>query len=276
MQVVASKKYLYTLLKKPRNMARSPLAIGYYTMVRKDVARILRIWSQTLLPPGVTMALYFAVFGTFIGSQLAPIHGFSYIQFIVPGLIMMAIITSAFMNVVYTFYLAKWTRVVEEQLVSPMPAWVVVAGYISGGLIRAFLTAIIVIVVSLFFTSLSLYSLAVVFGAAFLTAFLFSLLGLLNGIFAKSFDAVSVVPTFVLTPLTYLGGVFYSIEQLPPFFRDLSLFNPILYMVNAFRYGFLGVSDISLVTCFGVLGGLVVIVSAITIWIFRTGIGFKN
>lgn len=257
-------------------MTRSPLLIGYYTMVRKDVARILRIWSQTLLPPGITMALYFAVFGTFIGSQIAPIHGFSYIQFIVPGLIMMAIITSAFMNVVHTFYFAKWTRVIEEQLVSPMPAWVVVAGYVSGGLIRAFLTAIIVVAVSLFFTSLSIFSLVVVFGAAFLTALLFSLLGLVNGIFAKSFDTVAIVPTFVLTPLTYLGGVFYSIEQLPPFFRDISLANPILYMVNAFRYGFLGVSDISLATCFGVMGGLIVVVFVITVWLFRTGIGFKQ
>lgn len=257
-------------------MMRSPLLIGYYTMVRKDVARILRIWSQTLLPPGITMALYFAVFGTFIGSQIAPIHGFSYIQFIVPGLIMMAIITSAFMNVVHTFYFAKWTRVIEEQLVSPMPAWVVVAGYVSGGLIRAFLTAIIVVAVSLFFTSLSIFSLTVVFGAAFLTALLFSLLGLVNGIFAKSFDTVAIVPTFVLTPLTYLGGVFYSIEQLPPFFRDISLANPILYMVNAFRYGFLGVSDISLATCFGVMGGLIAVVFVITVWLFRTGIGFKQ
>lgn len=222
------------------------------------------------------MALYFAVFGTFIGSQLAPIHGFSYIQFIVPGLIMMAIITSAYMNVVHTFYFAKWTRVVEEQLVSPMPAWLVVAGYISGGLIRAFFTAIVVIAVASFFTSLTFFSGLVIFAAAFLTAFLFALFGLINGIFAKSFDAVSIVPTFVLTPLTYLGGVFYSIEQLPPFFRDLSLANPILYMVNAFRYGFLGVSDISLATCFAVIGGLVVIVFGVTVWLFRTGAGFKQ
>lgn len=254
----------------------SPLLIGYYTMLRKDVVRILRIWSQTLLPPAVTMALYFAIFGAFIGSQVAPVQGFPYIQFIVPGLIMMAVITSAYMNVVHTFYFAKWTKVIEEQLVSPMPAWVVVAGFISGGLVRAFLTAIIVILVSLFFTQLPLFSLAILFGAAFLTALLFALAGLVNGIFAKSFDAISIVPTFVLTPLTYLGGVFYSIDQLPEFFRTLSLANPILYMVNAFRYGFLGVSDISIATCFAVMGGLVLLAFAMTVWLFRTGAGFKQ
>lgn len=250
--------------------------IGYFTMVRKDFVRIMRIWSQTLLPPAITMALYFAIFGTFIGSQIGQIHGFSYIQFIVPGLIMMAVITSSYMNVVQTFYFAKWTKTLEEQLVSPMPAWVVVAGFVSGGLMRAFFTAIIVISVALFFTHLSIYSVGIIFAAAFLTALLFAIAGLINGMFAKSFDAVSIVPTFVLTPLTYLGGVFYSIDQLPEFFRTLSLFNPILYMVNAFRYGFLGTSDVSLVTCFAVLGGLIVIALGVTVWLFKKGIGFKN
>ncbi len=257
-------------------MTRSPILIGYYTMVRKDFMRILRIWSQTLLPPAVTTGLYFAIFGAFIGSQVAAVSGFPYIQFIVPGIIMMSIITSAYMNVVHTFYFAKWTHTLDEQLVSPMPSWAVIAGFVSGGLIRAFLTGIVVVAVSLFFTHLSLFSIGILFAAAFLTALLFAILGLVNGIFAKSFDAISIVPTFVLTPLTYLGGVFYSIEQLPEFFRNISLANPILYMVNAFRYGFLGVSDIALSTCFAVMGGCVVVAFALTFWIFKTGAGFKQ
>lgn len=257
-------------------MTRSPLLIGYFTMVRKDFVRILRIWSQTLLPPAVTTGLYFAIFGTFIGSQVAAVSGFPYIQFIVPGIIMMSIITSAYMNVVSTFYFAKWTHTLDEQLVSPMPSWAVITGFVSGGLIRAFLTGVIVVLVSLFFTHLSIFSFGILFAAVFLTALFFSILGLVNGIFAKSFDAISIVPTFVLTPLTYLGGVFYSIEQLPEFFRNLSLLNPILYMVNAFRYGFLGVSDIALSTCFAVMGGLVVVAFAATFWIFKTGAGFKQ
>lgn len=257
-------------------MNRAPILIGYYTMVRKDFMRIIRIWSQTLLPPAITMALYFAIFGTFIGSQVADIHGFPYIQFIVPGLIMMSVITSAYMNTVSTFYFAKWTRTIDELLVSPMPSWVVIAGFVSGGVMRAALVGVIVVGVSLFFTHLTLFSVGIIFAAALLTALLFSFLGLVNGIFAKSFDAISIVPTFVLTPLTYLGGVFYSVDQLPEFFRMLSLFNPILYMVNAFRYGFLGVSDVPLSLAFGVMGGLTVLSFIATIWLFHRGAGLKQ
>ncbi|MES2668107.1 MAG: ABC transporter permease [Patescibacteria group bacterium] len=257
-------------------MTRSPILTGYYTMVRKDTMRIIRIWSQTLLPPAVTMGLYFAIFGAFIGSQVDAIQGFPYIQFIVPGLIMMSVITSAYMNTVSTFYFAKWQRTIDELLVSPMPSWTVIAGFITGGLIRAALTGVVVVAVSLFFTKLSFFSITVVLAAAFLTALLFSLLGLINAIFAKSFDAISIVPTFVLTPLTYLGGVFYSVDQLPEFFRTLSLFNPILYMVNAFRYGFLGVSDVPLSLAFGVMGGLTVLAFIVTLVLFRNGAGLKN
>ncbi|HEY1041816.1 MAG TPA: ABC transporter permease [Candidatus Paceibacterota bacterium] len=257
-------------------MTRSPALIGYYTLVRRDVFRLFRIWTQTLLPPAITMALYFAIFGTFIGSQVGAISGYSYIQYIVPGLIMMSVITTTYLHVDMTFYFAKWQRTIEEQLVSPMPGWVIIASFVSGGIIRAFLTGAIVIAVSLFFTHLSIFSLGVLFGAAFLTALLFSLLGLINGVFAKSFDDISIVPTFVLTPLTYLGGVFYSVEQLPELFRNLSLANPILYMVNAFRYGFLGVSDISLAVCFGVMGGLVLVAFGVTVWLFKTGAALKQ
>lgn len=250
--------------------------IGYYTMVRKDVIRIFRIWSQTLLPPVITMSLYFLIFGTFIGSQLAPIDGVGYIDFIVPGLVMMTIITSSYINTVSTFYFSKFIKNIEELLVSPMPSWVIVAGFVSGGVIRAFLTGFLVILTSLFFTHISLHSVLIIFAAALLTSLLFSFAGLVNGFFAKSFDAINIVPTFVLTPLTYLGGIFYSIDLLSEPFRTLSLFNPILYMVNAFRYGFLGISDVNVWLCFAVLLGLTVIFFVATLLMFIRGAGFKS
>ncbi len=245
-------------------------------MVRKEVVRIFRIWSQTLLPPVITMSLYFTIFGGFIGSQIGQIGGFTYMQFIVPGLVMMTIITSSYMNTVSMFYFAKWTRTIDELLVAPMPNWVIVAGYVSGGLIRAGLTGILVVLVSLFFTHLVISNALVLFAAAFLTALTFALGGIVNGIYAKSFDAISIVPNFVLTPLTYLGGIFYSITLLPPFFQQLSLFNPILYMVNAFRYGFLGISDVSIATCFMVIGGLAVAMLVWVLVLFSRGAGLKK
>ncbi len=252
------------------------ILVAYYTMLRREFVRILRIWSQTLLPPVVTMSLYFVIFGGFIGSQIGSIHGFSYMQFIVPGLVMMAIITSSYMNTVSTFYFAKWIRTIDELLVSPMPNWVVMAGFVSGGILRAALVGILVTATSLFFTHLALHNILVIFLAAFLTALVFSLAGLINGFYAKSFDAVNIVPTFVLTPLTYLGGVFYSIDQLPPFWAAVSQFNPILYMVNAFRYGFLGVSDVDIWLSFGVLTGFSVVFIVIVLWLFKRGVGLKN
>ena len=245
-------------------------------MMRREFVRILRIWSQTLLPPVVTTSLYFIVFGTFIGSQLQPIHGFSYIQFIVPGLIMMAVITSSYSNTVSTFYFAKWARNLDEILVSPTPDWVVIAGFVSGGVLRGLLVGILVLICSLFFTHLAIANVLVVVTALILTSILFSFAGLINGIYAKGFDGISIVPTFVLTPLTYLGGIFYSIEQFPVFWQNVSLANPILYMVNAFRYGFLGVSDVPLFTCFAVLIGFAIAFAVISIQLFKRGVGFKN
>jgi ABC-2 type transport system permease protein len=256
-------------------MQRSPILVGFLTMARKETARVFRIWSQTLLPPVVTTTLYFLIFGTFIGSQVANIHGVSYMQFIVPGLVMMTVITSAYSNVVSTFFGAKMQRNLEELLVSPMPNWVIVAGFVSGGVVRSLIVAVLVLIISLFFTHLVIFNIFVIFAAAFLTSLLFSLSGLVNGIYAKSFDAINIVPTFVLTPLTYLGGIFYSIDQLPPIFHTLSLGNPILYMVNAFRYGFLGVSDVSVGTAFAVMGGLIVLLLAVTLYLFQKG-GLKT
>ncbi|MDB5225399.1 MAG: Transport permease protein [Candidatus Adlerbacteria bacterium] len=257
-------------------MTRHPYWIPYFTMMRNELTRIVRIWSQTLLPPVITTGLYFVVFGKFIGSQLAPIHGFEYIQFIVPGLIMMSVITSSYMNTVSTFYFAKWTKTLDEILVSPMPDWLVILGFMSGGVLRGLLVGFLVLLVSLFFTHLVIFNIFVLIGAIVLTSVLFSLGGLINGVFAKGFDGISIVPTFVLTPLTYLGGIFFSIQQFSPFWQTVSMFNPILYMVNAFRYGFLGISDISLGLCFGVLGGLTVAFVGTALYLFRNGIGLKN
>ena len=255
---------------------RAPILVGFLTMLRKETSRIFRIWSQTLLPPVVTTSLYFAIFGTFIGSQVAKIDGFSYIMFIVPGLVMMAVITSSYSNVVSTFFGAKMQRYLEELLVSPLPNWVIIAGFASGGIVRSLIVAVLVLIVSLFFTHLVIFNLFIIFAAAFLTSVLFSLAGLVNGIYAKSFDGINIVPTFVLTPLTYLGGVFYSVDRLPHFFRVLSLANPILYMVNAFRYGFLGVSDVSVTISFIVMGVFIVVLLALALWLFQKGNGLKS
>ena len=249
--------------------------IPYYTMMRKEFVRIVRIWSQTLLPPAVTSSLYFIIFGAFIGSQLAPIDGYSYIQFIVPGLIMMSVITSSYSNTVSTFFFAKFIHNLDEMLVSPTPNWVIVLGFVSGGVLRGLLVGALVLVVSLFFTHLVVYNALVLLSAITLTSVLFSLGGLINGVFAKGFDGMSIVPTFVLTPLTYLGGIFYSISQFPPVWQNVSLVNPILYMVNAFRYGFLGISDVPVWICFSVLFGCIALFVGIILWLFRQGIGMR-
>lgn len=249
---------------------------AYYTIIYHEVVRIIRIWSQTLLPPVITSGLYFTVFGTFIGSQLPPINGFSYIQFIVPGLIMMQVITSAYSNTVSTFYFAKWTKTLDEMLVSPMPEWAIIAGFVSGGVLRGLLVGALVLGTSLFFTHLVIFNAFILVAAIVVTAVLFSLAGLINGVFAKGFDGISIVPVFVLTPLTYLGGVFYSVSRLPPFWQHVSLFNPILYMVNAFRFGFLGISDVPLWQCFAVLLGLMVIFLAVLGYLFKRGVGFRQ
>lgn len=257
-------------------MDSSHTAIAYYTIVRKDVTRMLRLWKQTFLPSVVTTGLYFLVFGTFIGSQLGAIHGFSYIQFIVPGLVMMSIITNAYSNTSTALFMAKFQRNLDEMLVSPTPEWVIVAGYVTAGIVRGLIIGILVLLTSLLFTHLSVHNAAALLGAFVLTCVLFSLAGFLNAMFAESFDSISIVPTFVLTPLTYLGGVFYSIGQFPHFWQTVSLANPILYMVNAFRWGFLGISDVNIGVAFAVLISLTILLLAIILWLFRKGVGLKH
>lgn len=246
------------------------------TIVRKEVSRFLRIWPQTLLPSVVTTTLYYVVFGKFIGSQIQSVGDYTYIQFIVPGLVMMAVITNAFGNVVSSFFGAKFQKQIEELLVSPITPFLVVAGFVTGGVLRGLLTGILVLLVSLFFTHLVVHSVVLVMTFVFLTALLFSLAGLLNAIYAKKFDGTTIIPTFVLTPLTYLGGVFYSISMLPPLWRDISMWNPILYMVNGFRYGFLGVSDVSITMSLSILISLSIALFAITMHLFRIGRGLRT
>src|SRR5690606_7152796 len=210
----------------------------------KEVRRFTRIWPQTLLPPAITMTLYFLIFGNLIGSRIGEMDGYRYMEFIVPGLIMMAVITNSYSNVVSSFFSTKFQHSIEELLVSPIPNWAILAGYITGGVARGLAVGLIVTGMALVFTDLAIQHIGITVSMVVLTAILFSLGGFLNALFARSFDDISIVPTFILTPLTYLGGVFYSITLLPPIWQNLSLANPILYMVNAFRYGILGVSDI--------------------------------
>lgn len=232
--------------------------IALSTIVRKEIRRFTRIWVQTLIPPAITMALYFVIFGSLIGSRIGEMGGFDYMSYIVPGLIMMSVITNSYSNVVSSFFSSKFQHQIEELLVSPTPNWVILVGYLIGGMGRGLMVGVIVTLLSLFFTQLQIAHLGITVAIILLTSLLFSLGGFINGIFARSFDDISIIPTFVLTPLTYLGGVFYSIQLLPEFWQNVSMANPILYMVNSFRYGILGVSDINVGFAFAMISLFVV------------------
>jgi len=250
--------------------------IALKSIVIKEISRFLRIWIQTLIPPAITMALYFVIFGNLIGPRIGAMGGFSYVQYIAPGLIMMSVITHSYANVVSSFFSAKFQKFIEEMLVAPIPMGIVLAGYIMGGVARGLCVGTVVTTVALFFTHLTIHSFPVMAATVLLTSVLFSLGGLINAIFAKGFDDTSIIPTFVLTPLTYLGGVFYSIELLPEFWRTVSLGNPILYMVNAFRYGILGVSDIPISTAFAVVGIFIVALWSLSLFLLKRGVGIKS
>lgn len=245
--------------------------IAFTTILRKEIKRFTRIWVQTLLPPVITMALYFVIFGKLIGSRIGDMGGYSYIQFVAPGLIMMAVLTNAYSNVVSSFFSAKFQRSVEEVLVSPTPNYVILLGYTMGGVARGLCVGILVTIMSLIFTDLHIYSWSITFAIVLLTSMLFSLAGFINAVYANTFDDVSIVPTFILTPLTYFGGVFYSINLLPEIWQHISRLNPILHMVNAFRYGILGVSDINIVNAIVGLTVGVVILFLISLHLLKTG-----
>ena len=245
--------------------------IALLTIVRKEVRRYLRIWSQTLLPSAITMSLYYVIFGSLIGSRIGEMGGYSYMEFVVPGLIMMAIVTNSYANVASSFFGAKFNHSVEELLVSPVPSYVILWGYVIGGVTRGVLVAIIVTAVSLFFTKLAINNIWIVLAVVILTSILFALFGFINGVFANTFDDISIVPTFVLTPLTYLGGVFYSLELLPEFWANVSRANPLVYVVNAFRYGMLGVSDVNIQVAFAMIVVFVVSAYLYSLYLLNSG-----
>jgi ABC-2 type transport system permease protein len=228
-------------------------ATGFYTLINREIHRFLRLWTQTILPPVITMSLYFVIFGKMVGSQIAPLHGVSYMQYIAPGLIMMSVVMNSYLNTVSSFYLLRFQKNIEEMLVSPLPPAVMLLAFTLGGVFRGLAVGALVTLLSLFFTHLTIQHPGLMIITVILTSVVFSLAGFLNGIFARSFDDITIVPTFVLTPLTYLGGVFYSISLLPPFWHKISLFNPILYLVNAFRYSLLGITDIPVAYSLGLM-----------------------
>ena len=250
--------------------------IGFITIIRKETSRIFRIWTQTLLPSVITTTLYFLIFGNFIGSRIGKLENFSYIEFIVPGIILMTVITNSYTNVVSTFFSAKFQKNIEELLVSPISNSVILLGYMFGGIIRGILVGILVTIVSLFFSPITFLHPVLIVITVIFTSVLFSLCGLLNAIFSKTFDDITIIPTFVITPLIYLGGVFYSIKMLPTFWQKVSLFNPILYLVNIFRYGFLGISDISITISLLFLAGFIVVMWGICLTLLNRGVGIKQ
>ena len=250
--------------------------VAYRTLARKEIKRFMRIWLQTLLPPVITMTLYLLIFGNLIGSRVGEMGGHRYMDFIAPGVIMMAIITNSYSNVASSFFSARFQRFIEELLISPTPNAVILLGYMTGGITRGLLVGGAVTVVAMTFTDLRITSIGITVSVVFLTSALFSLAGFLNGLFAKNFDDVSIVPTFILTPFTYLGGVFYSIELLPEFWQTISLGNPILYMVNAFRFGILGVSDIDVVLAFFMILTFVVLLFCFALGLLNRGFGIRS
>lgn len=250
--------------------------IAFNTILLKEIRRFMRIWQQTLLPPAITMTLYFIIFGNLIGSRIGEMSGLDYMSFIVPGLIMMSVINNAYSNVSSSFFSNKFQRSVEELLVAPVPNIVILAGFVFGGVVRGIMVGLIVTIVALFFTDIQVFNFWVLCSTVILSSILFSLGGFINALYANTFDDISIVPTFVLTPLSYLGGVFYSIELLPEQWRFLSEFNPILYMVNGFRHGMLGVSDVSLYACYGILISLTVVLAAVSIHLLNKGKGIRH
>ena len=256
------------------NARKNLVALG--TVSRREVMRILRIWSQTLVPPAITMTLYFMIFGGLIGSRVGTMDGIKYMDFIVPGLVMMSVIQNSYANISSSFYGAKFGRHIEELLVSPMPSWVILLGYVSGAVLRGLIVGVIVLCVAMLFTEVRIPHPLVMISSVLLGATIFSLAGFVNAVFAKKFDDIAIVPTFILTPLTYLGGVFYSVKLLPDWAEAATHANPIFYMVNAFRYGLLGVSDVSMWTAYALMLGFVVGLGGLALWLLKRGTGMRS
>ncbi|RJQ34045.1 ABC transporter permease [Candidatus Parcubacteria bacterium] len=253
--------------------------ISFYTMLRKDIVRMFRIWVQTFLPSVITAILYFAVFGTILGSRIGDMQGVDYMTFVVPGLVMLAIVTTSYANTSFMFFTSKFfARSIDEILVSPTPAWLLIGGFVAGGIVRGVLVGALVLTVSLFFTGLqlSIFNALIILLFAILTALVFALAGLVNGIYAKTIDGINIVPTFVLTPLVYLGGIFYSVHVLPDWWQAITYGNPLFYLVNGFRYGFLGIADIPILTSLYVLTVMILALTAINWYFIKTGLGLRQ
>ena len=251
--------------------------ISFYTIVRKDVVRMLRVWPQTFLPSVVTSTLYFLIFGAFLGSRIGDVHGVPYIMFVVPGLVMLAVVTNAYANTSFVMFSSKFfMRSIDEILVSPTPPWVLIAGFVTGGLVRGITIGVLVLIVSLFFTHLVVQSFFTVAAFLILTSLVFSLAGLVNGVYAKSIDGINIIPTFVLTPLVYLGGVFYSANALPGVWGNVTKLDPIFYIINGFRYGFLGIADVSLAVSATVLLAFAAALFVMNWYLLRTGLGLRQ
>ncbi len=249
--------------------------VALKTIMVKEFLRFIRIWIQTVLPPAISVALYFIIFGELIGSQINDIDGYKYMDYIVPGLILMSVITNAYANVVSSFFSAKFHHSVEEMLVSPLPNHIILLGFVSGGLARGIIVGIAVTVVAMFFSDIQIHSYSVTIAVFILTSILFALAGFINAAYARSFDDITIIPTFVLTPLTYLGGIFYSIKMLPEFWQNISLVNPILYMINAFRYGLLGITDVNLTSAFIIIIAFILVLYYFSLRLLRIGVGLK-
>ena len=247
-----------------------------YTVARREISRILRIWSQTLVPPAITMTLYFLIFGGLIGSRIGTMDGIAYMDFIVPGLVMMSIIQNSYGNIASSFFGAKFGRHVEELLVSPMPNWVILGGYVAGAVARGLAVGAIVLLIASLFTDVRVPHPLVTLATVLLGATIFALAGFVNAVYARKFDDIAIVPTFILTPLTYLGGVFYSVKLLPGWAEAMTHANPIFYMVNAFRYGLLGSSDVSLGVAYGLMLAFVLVLGALSLWLLRRGTGLRS
>jgi ABC-2 type transport system permease protein len=256
------------------NIALNLVAVR--TVIRKEIIRVLRIWVQTIVPPAITMTLYFIIFGNLIGRRIGTMDGFDYMQYIAPGLIMMSVITNSYGNVVSSFFGAKFGRHIEEMLISPMSNASIIVGHVAGGVLRGLLVGLLVTLIALFFTRLDVAHPFIMISVVLLSSIVFSLAGFINAVFARKFDDISIVPTFVLTPLTYLGGVFYSISMLPEFWQTVSKANPILYMVNAFRYGILGTSDISITHAYTILLVFVVLLFSASFLLMKKGVGIRE
>ncbi len=251
-------------------------SIALRTILAKEIRRFTGIWPQTLLPPAITTSLYFLIFGKLIGSRVGLIQGISYMDYIVPGIILMAVISHSYSNVVSSFYSTKFQRHIEELLVAPVPNWVILAGYVGGGVARGVLVGSVVAGISTLFADIHVQNWLITASVFVLTAVLFALAGFINAVFADSFDDISIIPNFVLTPLSYLGGVFYSVSMLSPVWQTISLGNPILYMINAFRYGLIGVSDVAIEKAFLITGSFILTLSLFSIWLLYKGVGIKN